>query len=697
MAYQVALTQVAFNRYYENAIRFDTRVQQETFFRVDDLFANAPTVNLLKGNFFNLEIPWKVTGDNLCEMESYNYCIIKETISNNTKYYYYFITNMRYDQSNQFILSLELDIINTYYIDAVFSDGLINRAHLNRWKFYIVDGLALGVTFNNDPDSLMLIPDSQVPLSKYCLTREQLRFKYEGFTEEVRTWLNDNVMAWEYIFLQAKQPYKYYTCEETEVTQTLPRPEFWVNPIAQNNPNAYNIDDFYTVIVQPIYKDYKYIYSMGNSGSNTHKFFYGNRDGKNSGEVGFRNKNNDSAYYLAKIVSKIPPFTDNLLNAMTIDGDGNLKIPTLSGSSDYLGNGTARGIVTKQYDSNVGYGSAMFISGNIATEQPMYPFNLDIQTTFLFQEFRDADYDPKFNPKLLGSNYMSLKLVNDAGISYDYDIQKSNTKSFEFVYTERPQPNVTRSYTRLNVLRGGDQYGIYTPATRQNLTGLVSAQDCNVCFSTDSLANYLASNRNFMTQTVAKIGVENINSQLNSASQAMATYVGYGTKAGAAAGIAGGTSALTATLSMLFNLYNTYATVDNMRNAPDLIRNANGDIIFNMTYNDIALYAEHHIALDCELKREAERMNLFGYYYNRIGNVKSVDNIRKYFNFVQAVIETVMYKDIDNVYKPVPNIVLNKFKDVFSKGVRFWNYTGGKFVDYSKENYETFLIPYVEI
>ena len=44
--YQYALTSVQFDSSYENAIRFDTRAQQEEYFKVSTLFANAKSVNL---------------------------------------------------------------------------------------------------------------------------------------------------------------------------------------------------------------------------------------------------------------------------------------------------------------------------------------------------------------------------------------------------------------------------------------------------------------------------------------------------------------------------------------------------------------------------------------------------------------------------------------------------------------------------
>jgi len=676
MSYQVALTQVAFNRNYENVMRFDNRAQQEQFFRVDELFNNAQDVNLLKGNFFNLEIPWKVSGNTLKEMESYNYCIIREAIGETYRYYYYFITNMRYDQSNQFILSLELDVMNTYYIDAIFSDGLINRAHLNRWIGpYLKDG-EWHVKFNNAPDSLMLIPDTSTDLSMYCKTRDKIQFNYLD-------WINENVDCWVYVFLRRNKPssssqqftgYKYYDINGNVVTHSLPKISFATDNSAQ--PSVANADNFFTYICYPLYKGNKTIKIKVNSS------YYEVGGRYLQAEDGFRELNNDASYWIAKVVSKIPPSSN--WGSYNIE-DGNLIIENYGSPiidyPDCIGGLYSQAIIT-QYT----YKYCVFVANpNVHTTLLTKDLELPIQTEFKVTDIQNSNFNPIFNPKLLSSSYQKIRITNDDASSFDYDIQKMNTQLMTLKYTERPQPGVTRSYTRLNVVN--NNYGIYTEATEHNLTGLVVSQDCNLSFDNDVLENYLANNRNAQTQITYR-SAGNIAKALTNlgTSMGLGAFIkgAQGLQAGSITGVGGFANSL---IDLYLNQREFELSKDNMSASPDQIKNANGDIIFNGLYTRIGLYIEHYQALDCEFNREAERMNLFGFKYNRIGNVKNFDNIRAYFNFVQGVVETVLYNDNGNV-KPVPNIVLNKFKDIFNKGVRFWNYEGGKFIDYSKENIE---------
>jgi len=686
MSYQVALTQVAFNRNYENVMRFDTREQQQQFFGVDTLFANAQNVNLLKGNFFNLEIPWKVSGDDLREMESYNYCIIRETVGVTYRYYYYFITNMRYDQSNQFILSLELDVINTYYIDAIFSDGLINRAHLNRWKWWVENGSTVGVEFNNDPDSLMLIPDSVTPLSKYCESREKAYFPIYGLSDEVNDWIKGNIAGWEYIFLRKDGPhnskYKVYDRNGnlTEVNLTSP---YYTNGL--DEVQEVNAEAFYTYLCRPIYQNGNYMYTQANG----HKIIIGDSGDGHYSEEDFASQNSGTTYYICKVVSKQPPIDFVQDSSKYEIVDNNLHLIDTYNNWIIGPNEVICTITSKHNDPYNWYG--LILANNNLVTRTSDTIVLPIKTKFYFHEFVGEDYSSQFNPKLLSSDYVSLRISNDAGQSFEYDIQKINRDNIEIAYSERVSAGVTRSYARLDTESPSSDYGIYKQPTFENLTGLVSAQDSNITYVTDKLDEYLASNRNAQTQLTAR-GIQGL-------TKAFVNGIGSIMFGGALAGSAGATAGKSqmmvgfanAGLDWAFSQYNFNLTKDNMRQAPDMIESANGEIMFNMSCTDLGIYVEYYKGLDAEIEREAERMNLFGFKLNRLGNIKDYDNIRKYFNFVQGEVETVMYVDVDNQVKAVPNIVLSKFKDIFNKGVRFWNYAGGKFIDYSKENYELYL------
>lgn len=714
MPYQIALTQVVFNNNYENVMRFETRQEQETFFEVDRLFLNAPTLNFLTGDFFTLEIPYKVQGVSLKQMESYNYCILKETSNNNTRYYYYFINNLRYDSSNQFILSLEMDIFNTYYIDVSFSPSLINRAHLNRFELVLdAQDEPIGVKFDNNPNSLMLIPDMNTELSKYCLDRKPLK-KYYTSNTEINNWLNKNVECWLYVYLQIARDqngihkYTFYDGGTDTFDYELPKALFSdESSFAQTSSNTQYFDNYYTYICMPIYKTGNRIYIREKIGTTNYDF-----EVDADAEEHFRAMNGDTSYYLARCISQIPPKNVRIFQSSEyVIDNGNLYLKADYSSNAYpmqaLGSSVMAGHVVTPNDadkkfavltpfyvhlvdvnSNILVNTATTYSADLGSNNTIY------QDHFDFNDFDNANFSPAFNPKLYSSIYRSLKIANNDGARFEYDMQKMNNGQLKLLYTEKPQPNVTRTYTRLNTY--SNDYGVYMRPTAENLTGLVVSQDCNLSYSKDQLASYLAQNRNAQTQLTAR-GIQGLTKAItNTIGDVAIGGVAKGAKGASAGAGMGAIGIVNAGIDMGFNQYNFELSKDNMAYAPDEIKNANGDVIFNMCCTEFNVFVERYTALDCEITREAERMNLFGFKYNRLGNIKDVDNIRKYFNYVQAVVETAVYYDEGGIVRPVPPKVLNRFKDAFSKGVRFWNYEGGKFLDYTKENYENWLIPYVE-
>ena len=84
-------------------------------------------------------------------------------------------------------------------------------------------------------------------------------------------------------------------------------------------------------------------------------------------------------------------------------------------------------------------------------------------------------------------------------------------------------------------------------------------------------------------------------------------------------------------------------------------------------------------AYDNDIERFNDIIVEYGFSYERIGHVSDFDNIRKYFNYIAAEIETID--------APISIQEKNDIRDRF-KGIRFWNVDT---VDFTLENYEKWL------
>lgn len=643
--YQIALTNVDFDNSYENCVRFDSRAEQEGYFKCNTLFADAPFVNLDFGTLLNARIP--VRRDLIpTKIMGYNYLIVKDISDDkDLDYLYYFVKDIYYDTANQVILDVELDVINTYLLSVDFSDCFIEKAHLNRF----VDNGDNTVSFDGTENSKLFETEDLNTMPKRLTKRSKVNLKFMG-NDTIDTWLNDHVAYWVYIFLDKNHQYKVVKMGDGNNT----RIDSYLGNISYLK---YDYD--YSFIAYPIMKSgnlfIRYNNAITYNVSETSRTF-------------FETTNTDSKthYYNIKI-SLMPPF--HYFNG-TVSVIGNALYLYVTGSNDnYALVGGSQIFATYSSSSPSLEGRALF-SGiyeppkNIESDE----IDTNIQYKFNKNEIINADKNIKFNPKILGENFKEFTLVSQ-GETFNYDCQKINSNKLKFLYTEPIQSEITKFYFRLKA-----PTGLYVDDTDNNFLGVVGNVDNAQAIANDQYSVFLANNKNFWLQSNMKI-VEK------------ATIGAVGSSvAGAMSGnyVSAGLGLVGTGASLVKDVIDRNLTVDNMRNAPSMMKNGNGNAIFNMMVNDLALYIEEYDALNNEKEMANDVMFKNGFTVNRIGNVKDYLNIRKYFNYVRARLENITSA------LQLNNNIREKFKMIFANGVRFWNVTD-KMFEYKKENYERWL------
>lgn len=127
---------------YKNTISFASSDSQRTWF--DNKPGKLITANIKRDG----ERETITVGLSHREFDAYDYLILNE--DNSTRRYYYFITNKTYNNENSSVLTLELDVFNTYMFDYTFQDCFVERMHVNRWngnvptKETVDEGIPLG-------------------------------------------------------------------------------------------------------------------------------------------------------------------------------------------------------------------------------------------------------------------------------------------------------------------------------------------------------------------------------------------------------------------------------------------------------------------------------------------------------------------------------------------------------------------------
>lgn len=682
--YDIALIDFPFDMQGDDTRYFSSQAEQISYFNQLAGESSAPFAAIEAPNLDGIVITKQVyrpqTANGALSQFDYaqkNYAIIRVRTDNpdvTPQYFYYFITNSQIGADGCIMVDLKLDSVQTYFFNPniTFSDCLIERAHLNR--FVPVEGDPTRVKFVTDPASKIYNAEQGLSFPKRLVQRDKLRLKFTGQLGD--SWLNDNVAYWVYIFIDPTHEYEIQSgklsADETKMGRTK---YFHVS-------NPFN--GATSVISYPVYKNAQF--NKDNIGQSKNVILFKNADGtakyalSEQGRIGFEEKENNvgTGYYYTIKLSCIAPFSSSGI-LFSIDSNNNLIVPPLLNNKikidpiEFIGNSNSGYVslvggiqTTEQY--GVCFGSSQNSRGlqetsvhSLETFSYALPENAPILKADIIKE---QPPQLAFNPKLNGQNFKELTITASSGDEFSYDIQKLNNDSITFEYSEPIIPEITKYYLRVT---GGT--GLYEDGTDDNYTGLVGSTDTSVLFTSDKYKEFLANNKNFYLQSNMKIGTSFGKSIFGLIEDVASGDIFSAVKNGISTAIDTTTSIIDRSL-----------TVDNMKNAPDQLKNANGNVIFNMFAMNLGLYVEKYSALEGDLKTANDFMNLYGFSFAGIGNIRDYANVRKYHNYIKAQLQSINGN--------LSNVARTDLRERFANGVRFWNKDT---VSYDKENYENEL------
>jgi hypothetical protein len=289
--------------------------------------------------------------------------------------------------------------------------------------------------------------------------------------------------------------------------------------------------------------------------------------------------------------------------------------------------------------------------------------------------------NPAYNPKLSSADFKTLT-INNGVSTFDYDLLKLGNSNLyaddkPFVYYESFAPDVTRTLFTFRGVKDddGNPVGVYGYA-RSAMIGLVGLLDLAMPYSKNQLDVFLANNKNFYMQR--NIGT------IENATYAAGNLVSGITKMAITGGIIGSGEVVSGAkqgFSTMIERIQSNLTLDNMANAPESLYNASGNSSFFTAITECGIYYEIRECIDNEKNQVNDFIRLRGYTYNRIDNIKNVDNIRICFNYVQASVQEV------NTPYGLNDEIKNRIRQVFNNGIRLWNKTDNIFNE-NASNYE---------
>lgn len=667
--YKIALVNYLFDASYENVRYFDTDTARDAYFDAKITSWQSLGVNFNAGDLFetvqNIRVP---EYGNLINLLSKNYAVVqRQTCDDDYKNpvddttaprLYYFVKRSTQRVGGSIDIQLELDVIMTFINSVNIAPALIERTHLPR---FIKDGNKY--KFNATAASPLYERESVKSIAQRLTSR--VAFEYQINTNSVsfvasqfNEWIRDNVLAWVYIYLS---PTKVQGYKQGDGTDNTTEDLLFIQYVNNNAP----FNQPYAVLCYPIMKTDKKLKILTKVGTAYKSYDVSNLFGFERLKV--INQELEAKLLTIKI-SSLPPFpaqsyemgeaentafqinptTGNLEMFAKYNGDaGTFDKVTLFVESIYTGGGYGVLNVTGQAVANGFYSQKI---------------TLDKQS-FTKAEITGAR-SRALNPKLLSADVKTLR-VSDGTAFFDYDVQKLGKDEVRFIITEPFSPDITRHYIRVAPEDTGE---IYNPAQAWNFFGLTSSQDTTLPFSVNALSTFLANNKNFYLQRSITTAA--------AAGKAAGSFVGNlltGQWGAAVGNIMDGAN-------IALERINSNLTLDNMANAPETVNGANGNAALIAAVTETQIYIEQYAALEVEQRIADDFTYKNGYNFGELAKPSEYYATRKYFNYIQAIIDVV---DGD-----IPETVHDKMKAIFARGVRLWHTDT---VEYNLENYERSL------
>lgn len=653
--YRYALTYVDYDDNNKDVIYFKTDNDKELYFNLSSLFDNnnKKYFNFEKRDLIDIKIVIDNTENNAINEEyGINYLIIKE--ENTNFYYYYFINKITYDNYNKVIILAHLDIFTTYFNKFVF-EGTITR---HTAREFTNDGA--DIVYDTREYTHVFAVDDTYKGKKFLQADKTLHPHVYTYldTSILDTWLEENVEAWQYIYVDTAHQYKY------DNTPYRNADEFMSDGVISG----------YGVLAMPIYKNNgtnNIIFVRFRDVSdvdNPHTYNIGIRD--NALDY-FRNANNDNEYIYSSKISKQPPFTPIISNSdiynfrCTITDSGHLIMDFGDVNSVDLSpllQSFTRVFITHAIDSysytamiEMSFQTKRYYNNNVSSLVSNY-----IKTRFSKAEYLNWPRDYYKQPNATSLKNIELKITYN-GQEYSTSPSKIDTSNAIIEMLEIINADISKTYVRWKPTG----YYAFTNANNKTLTGGTFSDDTSISLANTKLAEVLANSKNFFLQKRVNIGANASLSLFNN-------YVN--------GDLLGFTNSLA---KEQLSEVNYGYDVDNIENAPSHLDKASGSSLFNLLTKDYGLHLEIWMLTMEDLDNISTYYAKYGVSTTLIGTQYDFLEKHKYYDYVEM---DVFY--IHDSTLKIPYVVKNEFIKKLKRGVRFWY---ENLYNYSSYNYERAL------
>lgn len=669
LKYEISLCSVWWCPDCEDTRYFESITAQTQYFLNLTGGVFSPLVNFPINNNVETVITYRDTSTKSIDaLIASNYAVVRHKESEEGEYIYrYFFARCRQDSGRQIICELSLDDIQTNYFKyrTNINPAMINRAHLNRF----VESDETHVHFNTAADSpLMILEGGQDypkrPISiepceytayKASYNTQQGQWIFTPVDSPVQGFINEYVQYWVYIFIKYDAEYtvvknssafSYFLNEKTK----------YFNP--RNNHQQSIPDQEWAVLCYPVLKEYDNIKLYATYTQIPNKYQI-----SQVAEKIFRQLNTDTAFYYTKVISKMPPiinydtytFEDNVLTLSFMTHETGEQLPHGESFGEAL-------TIVNDPDQEDECGALIHGGISVFTNA-----NASLGDTFNFlkSSIVGANKNINYEPKMLAENISEFVLSNGSS-EYSFSPLKIGDNNISLDIYECIFPDILRQFATLNF--DSLENSAYSASSFASMVGLVTTWDNTYPYTDDALQNFLANNKNFYLQRNLSI----LQNQANSIKDSV--LIGLKSPGRGILNFA------TGAFNEAMNYAQSDLKIDNMRNAPDNMKNANGNAFLSAVTSKVGISYIKMDALPIYKQQFYDVVYRYGYTYKCLGNISDFDNIRHYFNYIEA--------EIYSIDAPISSLEEDRLKEKFRKGVRLWK---SDTVQYDLENYEEWI------
>lgn len=679
---------------YENQIDYYDDLIDESGVPENEIPAcNLSSVYLTNQTYVNTQ------KTDLFKIVNKNYARIRvETIENGQPkeyYFYYWTKNVQIGMDGQVTFDLKQDTVQTFlFMDEIqFEGNFIERACLNRW----IDNGDGTVSFDGTVTSKLFERENLTNVAKRLVSREKMQVLCRNQT--MTDFFNESVIAWCYVLLKRSGSgtdgkYPIYKSDNQLGYANMSNTKARINESLLGDGSFTSID--YNAHCTMVFPLLKRKYGMDVVNNLTGDRIAGiDEDIKALNNLFGGSDTSASPYIINVKLSCKPPFSPRENPSCHITQTGDNKVLHFSGYMSENGiidlSGTDAYLWSTNRTTNISSRTACFYLLYDWLEGTKLSCSTNQRYKFAKTEITGtttpALKNKIFNPKLLSGDYKTCT-INMFGSTQEFDMQKLNTNNPTFLFSEAITMDVAKYKIIPTTTNTNEIYSGINQDTSYN--GLVATNDTSIELSTDQYDTYIANNKNAYLSFAKNQEQQRRLNYLN-AGQSILNGFMSGNWLGVMSGTISSEMNIAQTgIRQSYEIQQRDLTFDDMRSAPDVITNANGNAMFNITSGEIVPYVEIYEALPHELEMANEDMFMNGFSYNLQDDIfpyingkndVTKKNVRKNFNYLKALIGNISGVTISNEAR-------NDLRQRLSNGVRFWHIDT---IDYEHENYEKWL------